>query len=80
MLSVHKVYRWAGTAWFDSVEDSLLRAVFIIAMLMQDRFAELNPSLETITGSCRLSLVFARYPSANIKITWPSAHQWPGPF
>lgn len=80
MLSVHKVYRCVGTQWFDSVEGSLLRTVFIIAILVQDRVAERNPSLETITGSCKLSLVFARSPSDNIKITRPSAHQWPGPF
>lgn len=69
MLSVHKVYRYVGTEWFDSMEGSLLKAVFIIAILTQDWAAEHNPSLETIPSFCRLSLILARIPSDNIKIT-----------
>lgn len=80
MLSVHKIYRYVGTEWFDSVEGSLLKAVLIIASLMQDWAAEHNPSLETIPGFSRLPLILARILSDNIKITRPSAHQWPGPF
>lgn len=65
MRSVHKVYRCVGTELIGSAEGSLLRAVLIIAVLIQDWVAEHNPSLGTITGSGRFSLFFARSPSDN---------------
>lgn len=65
MRSVHKVYRCVGTELIGSAEGSLLRAVLIIAVLIQDWVAEHNPSLGTITGSGRFSLFFARSPSNN---------------